>query len=195
MLAVVADGLVLSRRESERGIHETAQRAGAGASAGLVRRYIGYEEWADAGFYRRELAHRGVAVILGFGDAMEVFDAELDSPAHTMGAFVVGNQVRSSLTGVGGHQLGVQVELSPGERWRSSATSREFNDAVIPLHDALGARGARLVEQMAEAHAWEERLSILDVALGAVSPRPLSPEVAWLRRQLVASQGRARWSR
>ena len=188
----MADGLVLTRRESERGIHETAQRAGAGASAHVVRQYVGYEEWADPGFHRREMARRGVALILGFGDTMEVFEDELDSPVRTMGAFVVGNQLRSSLTGVGGHQLGVQVELSPGGALALFDDVAQFNDAVVPLDEALGTPGTRLVDQMADARSWADRLGILDDGLGAVRPRLLSPEVAWLRRQLVASQGRVR---
>ncbi len=49
MLGAMADGLVLTRRESERGVHETAQRAGGGAGAGVVRHYVGYEEWAELG--------------------------------------------------------------------------------------------------------------------------------------------------
>ena len=109
----MADGLVLTRRLSERGVHETAQRAGRASGAGVVRHYVGYEEWPEAGFLRREVARHGVALILGFGDAMEVFDGEVGSAARTLGAFVVGNQSRSSMTGVGGHQLGVQVELTP----------------------------------------------------------------------------------
>ena len=109
----MADGLVLTRRVSERGVHETAQRAGGASGAAVVRHYVGYEEWPESGFLRREVARHGVALILGFGDAMEVFDGEVGSPVRTLGAFVVGNQSRSSVTGVGGHQLGVQVELTP----------------------------------------------------------------------------------
>ncbi len=192
MLVVVADGLVLTRRESERGIHETAQRAGGGASADVVRHYVGYEEWAGPGFCRREMARQGVALILGVGDAMEVFDAELDGPVRSMGAFVVGNQLRSSMTGIGGHQLGVQVELSPRGALALFGDVEQFNDAVVPLDEALGARGAHMVDQMADADSWEQRLDCLDEVFGAVGPSSLSPEVAWLRHQLVASQGRAR---
>ena len=75
---------------------------GRGRCAAVVRHYVGYEEWPESAFLRREVARRGVALILGFGDAMEVFEGEVGSPARTLGAFVVGNQARSSLTGVGG---------------------------------------------------------------------------------------------
>ena len=60
----MADGLVLTRRLSERGVHETAQRPGGGTGAAVVRHYVGYEEWAESGFLRREVARRGVALIL-----------------------------------------------------------------------------------------------------------------------------------
>ncbi len=189
----MADGLVLTRRASERGVHETAQRAGAGAGAAVVRHYVGYEEWSGRGFLRREVARHGVALILGFGDAMEVFEDEPGSPTRTLGAFVVGNQSRSSVTGVRGHQLGVQVELTPAGALALFGAVAALNDAVVPLDDALGGRAARLVERLAETPTWGERLDVLDEALGRTDPVPaLSPEVAWLRRRLLATHGQAR---
>ena len=189
----MADGLVLTRRASERGVHETAQRAGAGAGAAVVRHYVGYEEWSGRGFLRREVARHGVALILGFGDAMEVFEDEPGSPTRTLGAFVVGNQSRSSVTGVRGHQLGVQVELTPAGALALFGAVAALNDAVVPLDDALGGHAARLVERLAETPTWGERLDVLDEALGRTDPVPaLSPEVAWLRRRLLATHGQAR---
>ncbi len=189
----MADGLVLTRRASERGVHETVQRAGSGAGAPVVRHYVGYEEWADCGFLRREMARHGVALILGFGDAMEVFEDEAGSPARPLGAFVVGNQSRSSVTGVGGHQLGVQVELTPAGALALFGAVEELNDAVIPLDEALGGHATRLLGRLAETPSWADRLDVLDEALGRTDPVPsLTPEVAWLRRQLLATQGRAR---
>ena len=189
----MADGLVLTRRLSERGVHETAQRAAWGATAGVVTQYVGYEEWAEPGFVRREMARYGVALILGFGDTVEVFDGEVGSPVRTLGAFVVGNQSRSSVTGVGGHQLGVQVELSPAGALGLFGDVEALNDAVVPLDEALGRRGARLTERLAEAADWAARLHLLDEALGDdASTTALSPAVDWLRRALCAAAGRAR---
>ena len=206
----MADGLVLTRRVSERGVHETAQRAGAGRGEAVVRHYVGYEEWPEAGFLRREVARHGVALILGFGDNMDVFEDEFGSPVRRLGAFVVGNQSRSGVTGVGGHQLGVQVELTPAGALALFGAVEDLNDTVVPLDEALGARGARLVERLAETPTWETRLDLLDDELGAgalVSAAfgsagrgggggeevpALAPEVAWLRRQLLATNGRAR---
>ena len=134
----MADGLVLTRRVSERGVHETAQRAGGAGASVVVRHYVGYEEWPESGFLRREVARHGVALILGFGDAMDVFEDEAGSAVRTLGAFVVGNQSRSSMTGVGGHQLGVQVELTPAGALALFGTVEDLNDAVVPLDEALG---------------------------------------------------------
>jgi len=188
----MADGLVLTRRVSGRGVHETAQRAG-GAAASVVRHYVGYEEWPQSGFLRREAARHGVALILGFGDAMEVFEDEVGGAVRSLRTFAVGNQSRSSMTGVGGHQLGVQVELTPAGALALFGTVEDLNDAVVPLDDALGGRGTRLVDRLAETPSWEARLDLLDDALVSRDPVPaLAPEVAWVRRQLVATNGRAR---
>ncbi len=196
----MADGLVLTRQVSERGVHETVQRAGGAKSSAVVRHYVGYEEWVASGFLRREMARHGVALILGFGDSMEVFAGEAEGPVRTVGAFVVGNQSGSSLTGVRGHQLGVQVELTPAGALALFGDVGDLNDAVIPLDEALGARGTRLVGRLSETPSWEARLQLLDEFFGCdffgCDDAPaLSPEVAWLRRQLEASTGRARVER
>jgi AraC-like DNA-binding protein len=188
----MADGLVLTRRVSERGMHETAQRAGGPGTSALVHLYVGYEEWAGPGFLRREMAGHGVALILAFGDSLEVFEREEGSPARTLGAFVVGNQSRPSLTGVRGHQFGVQVDLTPSGALALFGDVEDLNDAVVPLDEALGARGMHLVERLSETPSWEARLHLLDETLACDDAPALSPEVAWLRRQLEAANGQAR---
>ena len=179
------DGLVLTRRTSERGVHETAQRAGCAPRPPVSSDYsVGYEEWEQAGFVRREMARHGVALILGFGDTMEVFEGETDSPARTLGAFVVGNQARSTLTGIRGHQLGAQVELTPAGALALFGDVADLNDAVVPLDEALGPRGTQLLHRLSQATSWGDRFDLIDEAFGAVEPLPLSDEVRWLRRKL-----------
>ena len=133
------DGLVLTRRISERGVHESALRVGARERRRRqpLRRLRGV---GGPGFLRREMARHGVALILGFGDTMEVFEGETDGPVRTLGAFVVGNQSHSSLTGIRGHQLGVQVELTPAGALALFGDVEDLNDSVMPLDEALGAR-------------------------------------------------------
>jgi AraC-like DNA-binding protein len=191
----MADGLVLTRRVSERGLHDTAQRAGGEGGSAVVRHYAGYEEWEVSGFLRREMPRHGVALILGFGDTMEVYEGEAESRVSTVGAFVVGNQSGSSLTGVRGHQVGVQVELTPAGALALFGDVGGLNDAVIPLDEALGARGTRLVGRLSEMPSWEARLQLLDEFFDSdfLGDAPaLSPEVAWLLHQLEGSKGRAR---
>jgi AraC-like DNA-binding protein len=190
----MADGLVLTRRVSERGVHETAQRAGRGPGSAVARAYVGDEEWPSPAFYRREVARHGVALILGFGDPLDLYDESVAAgAARSLGAFVVGNQLGSSLTGVGGHQHGVQVELTPAGALALLGDVEAYNDAVVPLDEALGSGAVHLLERLAETPSWAERLDLLDAAFDDTDGvAALSPEVAWLRRQLDESGGRAR---
>jgi AraC-like DNA-binding protein len=186
------DGLVVTRRVSERGVHDWAQRAVDPGSTGAVREYVGYEEWTDGGFQRREVARCGVALILAFGDELQVHDGELGPEPQLLGAFVVGNQSHASVTGVAGHQLGVQVELTPEGALALLGDVEAYNDSVVPLDEALGREGAWLVERLSDAGSWTDRLDVLDESFGRHDLPSLAAEVVWLRRQLVASQGQAR---
>jgi AraC-like DNA-binding protein len=186
------DGLVLTRRISEMGVHESARRDGPGGGAAVVSHYVGYEEWERTGFLRREMARHGVALILGFGDTIEVFEGDADSPGRTLGAFVVGSQSHSSLTGVHGHQFGVQVELTPAGALALFGNVEDLNDSVVPLDEALGARWTLLLERLRETASWEARLHLIDEAIACRELPALSPAVEWIRQQLVASRGRAR---
>ena len=191
----MADEVVLTRQVTGRGVHQWAQRPGGACCADVVRDYTGYEEWAGGGFQRREVARCGVALILGFGDPMDVFDGDAGDGARQLRAFVVGNQSRSSVTGVTGHQLGVQVELTPVGALTLFGDVEAFNDTVVPLEDVLGERGADLTERLASLPRWAQRLDFLDATFGsgdAADLSALSPEVEWLRLRLIASAGRER---
>jgi AraC-like DNA-binding protein len=188
----MADGLVLTRRVSERGVHDWAQRAIAPASARAVRECVGYEEWTGNGFLRREVARCGIALILGFGDDMDVHDGEVGPEPRRLRAFVVGNQSHPSLTGVTGHQLGVQVELTASGALALLGDVEAYNDRVVPLDEALGRTGLRLVDQLASASSWETRLDVLDSAFCMTDLPALAPEVVWLQAGIAASRGQAR---
>lgn len=189
--------VVLTRWDSGRSVHETAVRRAEGAAGRAVRGYVGYEERPRSPMVRRELARCGVALILAFGDPLDVQDGTT-GPTCTLGAFVVGNQSRASFTQVAGHQQGVQVELSDVGALRLFSRVGELNDATVPIDEALGRWGAGLVERLGNAAGWEERFVLLDEAFSGLFPadasggEAISPEVAWLRRQLLASGGQAR---
>ncbi|HWD53823.1 MAG TPA: helix-turn-helix domain-containing protein [Acidimicrobiales bacterium] len=188
----MADGLVLTRRVSERGVHDWALRPVDPKSAGAVREYVGYEEWTDQGFVRREVARCEVALILAFGDEIDVHDGEVGPEPRRLQAFVVGNQSYPSMTGVRGHQLGVQVELTAAGALALLGDVGAYNDSVVPLDEALGGPGAQLPERLADVPSWEARLDLLDSWFAAREVPTLAPEVRWLREQLVASRGQAR---
>lgn len=156
---------------------------------------MGYEEWPAAPMVRREVARNGLALILAFADQLEVWDGA-EEPVRSLGAFAIGNQSGSSLTRLGGHQHGVQVELTCSGALGLFGEVGELNDAAIPIDDVLGRWGSELVEKLAEASTWDERFSLLDVALGDRMADEngfcrLTPEVRWLRRQLIDSGGQA----
>jgi AraC-like DNA-binding protein len=192
----VTTGVVLTRWESDHSVHETAVRAVEGAAASAVRGYVGYEEWPSVPMTRRELARNGLALILAFGDPLEVHD-RTGGPARSLGAFAIGNQSHASLTRLGGYQLGVQVELTIAGAIALFGQVGELNDEAVPLDEVLGSWGRQLVEQLGNAASWEDRFALLDRAFaarqaGRAERCRLAPEVAWLMHQLKATGGQAR---
>jgi AraC-like DNA-binding protein len=186
--------VVLTHWETDRSVHETAVRAARGKARQAVRGYVGYEEWPASRMTRREVARCGVALILAFGEPLDVHD-RTEGRVRSLRAFVVGNQSHATLTELSGHQHGVQVELSAGAALALFGPVGELNNAVIPVEDALGRWGARLVEQLGDAATWADRFTLVDEAFGTLELSDsggISPEVSWLRRQLLATGGQAR---
>jgi AraC-like DNA-binding protein len=171
--------------------HELALRTAYGTAGDMVRGYVGYEEWASKPTTRRRVARPGAALILAFGDGIAVRDGS-GTPPRPLGAFVVGPQSRFSFTDAGGHQHGIQVELSDAGAVSLLGDVRDLGDATIPIDEVLGALGEHLVEQLGDAPAWEARFALLDGFFAALTARTVWPGASWLRRQLVATGGRAR---
>jgi AraC-like DNA-binding protein len=132
----------------------------------------------------------GAALVLAFGDRIGVRDSSETLPL-SLGAFVVGPQARSSFTDIGGYQHGVQVELSDAGAVTLFGNVSDLRDGTIPIDQALGGPGERLVDQLSDVPGWEARFALLDGFFAAFAARSVSPEVSWLRRQLVATGGRA----
>jgi len=187
--------VVPTRWETEHSVHETAVRGARGTARRAVRAYVGYEEWPTSRMVRREVARCGLALILAFGDRLDVRDG-ISGPVRSLGAFVVGNQSRASLTELRGHQHGVQVELSDAAAAALFGRVGELNNAAVPIESVLGRWAGRLVEQLGDAPTWEERFALLDRVFTVLDVPDrggtISPEVSWLRRQLVVSGGQAR---
>ncbi len=162
-----------------------------GTAGDTVRGYVGYDEWPGQPTTRRRVARPGTALILAFGDRIGLRDGG-ETPPLSLGAFAVGPQSRFSLTDVGGHQHGVQVELSGAGAVTLLGDVRDLSDATVPVGQVLGRRGERLVEQLCDAPGWEARFALLDGFFATFAALTVSPEASWLRRQLVATGGRAR---
>lgn len=190
----MASTVVLTHWQTDHCVHETAVHAAKGAAGRAVRGYVGYEERPAGRVVRREVARCGIALILAFGDALYVDDGD-GRPARALGAFVVGNQSRPTYTELGGHQHGVQVELTAAAALALFGPVGVLNDAAVPIEAALGPWAVRLVDRLGATATWEERFGLLDDAFGSLElgeEGGVSPEVAWLRRQLLSSGGRAR---
>jgi AraC-like DNA-binding protein len=187
----MANGGVVTRWKTDRSVHELVVREADGTAREVARGYVGYEEWPGKPVTRRELARPGTALILAFGDRLDVRDGSHTLP-RSLGAFVVGTQSHASLTELRGHQHGVQVELSDAGAVALFRDVRDLGDAAIPIGQVLGGWGEQLVDQLSDAPTWEARFAHLDAALAAFAGHAISPEVSWVRRRLVATGGRAR---
>ncbi|MGH9170315.1 MAG: helix-turn-helix domain-containing protein [Acidimicrobiales bacterium] len=185
--------VILTHWKTDRSVHETAVRSAEGLVGKAVRGYVGYEEWPAIHMVRREIARCGISLVLAFGDPVDVHDA--NDSVRSLGAFAVGNQAKATLTELGGHQHGVQVELTPAAALGLFGKVGELNNTVVPIDEALGRWAVRLVDRLGNIATWAERFALLDETFGALElPEEggVSPEVAWLRRQLLRCGGRAR---
>jgi AraC-like DNA-binding protein len=127
---------------------------------------------------RREVARCGIALILAFGDSLDVCDG-IDGAVRSLGAFVVGNHYRASLTQLGGHQHGVQVELSAGAALALLGPVVDSVFGALDIHDGEG---------ISPEVSWLRRQ--LAASGGQARIEPLMDETGWSRR-LVTERFRA----
>jgi AraC-like DNA-binding protein len=178
----------IARHEGEMGSWEMVSREPHPALRPHVRRYCGYVEDTLAPMSRVEAAVAEIPVIVSLGPRIEVDGGEF-------GSFVAGLSEMPARTEHDGHQLGIQIDLSPlAARMLLGTPMHELAGRVVALEDVLGARLPRLIERLQEAPTWDARFDLLDGLLarrlaGAPSPPP-SLVYAWQR--LRDSHGRAR---
>lgn len=184
-------GFVLTTWNTDRGVHELAERGGRGFAERFVRQYVGYRERANE-LTRRQVAHVGVGVVLAFGDPLRV--GYSNQPWATLGAFVIGNHIRPALTAFAGNQHGVQVDLTPeGACALLGGSLRHLTDCVVPLEEVLGRRGTDLLDRLANSPAWPERFAVLDEVIGGSEPQArVDSDVRWVWQELTDSHGSIR---
>ena len=180
----------VDRHESALGRWEMVHAAAHPALRGHVHGYCGYREDTAAPLRRWETPSAVAALVLSFGDELEVTIGDDATRRHT--SFLAPLHDRPAATEHAGRQHGVEVRLSPlATRRLVGIPMHELPGGVVDLELVLGRHADHLVEALATAPSWEDRFALLDAALARrlIAAPPLHPGVreAWMR--LVASHG------
>lgn len=152
--------------------------------AGLVRGLAGFTE-RGAPLRRREVPGTGATVVLSLGPDLLV-------DGRWTGSFAAGLYGRPVLTGHGGEQAGIQLDVSPfGARALLGVPMGELLDRTVTLDDLLP-RAGEIAERLAGEPTWAARAALLGRLLGGREVPPVAPEVRHAHRRLVASAGAVR---
>lgn len=153
--------------------------------------YCGYAE-SGGDVRRRQTANDRVAVIISFGDPIDLVELSASpSGARRTTSFVAGLHDGYAVTRFSGTQHGVQVDLTPLGAARVLGPPRELSNECVDLDLVLGRFGDELIERLATAPGWAERFDLLDdvlTARAAEGPEP-DPAVVWAWHQLRRSDG------
>lgn len=184
----------VSRHRSGSGWWEMARAPAHAALANDVTGYCGYLERGDRAVRRREVPTGRVALIISFGDAIEIatMTASPQQTPTSVRSFVAGMHEGHAVTEHAGRQHGVEVELGPlAARRLLGVPMDEVANQVVPLEAIRGRSVDVLAERLAAAPTWQARFDILDHALlGWLADAPQSDAaVAWGWRRLQQSRG------
>jgi AraC-like DNA-binding protein len=179
------------RRGSEDGDWELAEAPPTAPLAGLVRRYVGFIETAEATLRRREPPSGTAVLIVNFGAPLEVGAPGRGSRSHA-GSFVARISELPATTAFTGTSAGIQVDFTPlGLHLFCALPLDELPAPAVGLAELLGDDGRRLPEMLEAAPGWEARFELLDavIARRVAAARPPTPSVAWAWRTLEARAG------
>jgi AraC-like DNA-binding protein len=188
------DGIAITSHDADGEAWTMAMRAPDASLAGVVGRpYCGYVERTPPGFRRRETATGQIAIIISFGDPIDLVEmTNSASGGQRLESFVVGLHEGYAVTEHPGEQHGVQVDLTPlGAARLLGAPPHALANEVVALDDAFGPAARELVDRLACAPDWAARFELLDrflVARAADGP-DLDRPVAWAWSQLARSYG------
>jgi AraC-like DNA-binding protein len=158
----------------------------------VTGRYCGYLEHAREPFRRREVATGQVALIISFGEPIDVVEmSDSSSGGRRLTSFVAGLHHGYAVTEHTGSQHGVQVDLTPIGAARVLGAPHEIANECVSLDDLFGRTAGELADRLASAPDWATRFALLDRVLLdrlAEAPDP-DPAVAWAWRQLERSHG------
>jgi AraC-like DNA-binding protein len=167
-------------------------RPHAGLDGVVAGGYCGYAEHAREAFRRREVATGQVALIVSFGEPIDVVEmSDSSSAGRRLTSFVAGLHHGYAVTEHHGSQHGVQVDLTPIGAARVLGAPHEIANECVSLDDLFGRAAGELADRLASAPDWASRFALLDRVLldrVADAPEP-DPAVAWAWRQLERSHG------
>jgi AraC-like DNA-binding protein len=159
--------------------------------AGHVQGYCGYTEDTDEPLRRREMPWGGVAVILSFGDPIDVTN-ELSGTTRRHRSFVAGLHEGSAMTEHAGRQAGVQFDLTPLGAYRLfGLPMSEIANQVVEIDALRGREMDELADRLDSAPGWAERLDLVDdMLLRWVDDGPVPDRsITWACGQIERSRG------
>ncbi len=188
-----AEGVRIVHHEDESSSWTMAHGRAHPALAGVVDGpYCGYVERTEGRFRRREVASGQVAVIISFGEPINVVEmSDSTSAGRRLTSFVAGLHHGYAVTEHHGTQNGVQLDLTPLGAARVLGSPHELANECVALDDLLGPFAGELTDRLASAPDWAARFALLDqvlLARMAHGPDP-DPAVAWAWHQLERSNG------
>ncbi len=189
-----ADGVSIASHEGDGFSWTMAHGRPHPGLAGVVTgAYCGYVERAQQPFRRREVANGQVAIIISFGEPIDLVEmSHSTSGGRRMTSFVAGLHDGYAVTEHHGSQHGVQVDLTPLGAARVLGAPHEVANECVALDDLLGPFAAELTDRLASADDWASRFALLDRVLldrATEGPHP-DPAVVWAWGQLERSHGR-----
>ena len=169
---------------------ELARRTPCAPLQRHVRSLAGFDERSLRPSSRRHFPEPWLVVIIEFGPPLRVaMGADI---AHNPGGFAAGLGDRHAITEHGGHSCGVQIDLLPtGARRLFGVPMSELSGRIVGLRDLLPGHDA-LVERLAAARDWAQRLDLVEAFLlqRIAGARIDTARVDWAVAQIESSCGR-----
>jgi AraC-like DNA-binding protein len=169
-----------------------ASRPARHASRAYVRDYVGYEEFVASHMRRRELPHGGVVLVINFGAAWHVANAQRGRSPDCYGSFVAGVDDFASLVDCAGRAYCLQVNFTPiGARRFFGLPMQELTRRVVSLHDLMGQEADRLADRLFQAPAWDGRFDIVEAAIEGRLARAAVEDagVVWASNRILKAHG------
>lgn len=176
---------------------EMVRRKPTALLAGIVTDICGYREIWPGHFRIVEYASLTVPLVISFAEAFAIGLGRDPGDNDRFASFAAGLYAGPVVIESFGGACCVQVNFTPlGARRFFGLPMSELKDRMVDLDDALGFEGTALRERLGEAQDWEARFTIVEgfVTSRLAKANPLSPEVAWAYRKVIASGGRTRIS-